>query len=296
MKVFVPANNKGGVGKTRIAAIFAEYVSKILQKKTLVIDFDPQCNLSQLYLRMEVDSSSPEGYIPPLHVDYDQDISEEDTWNGRSSIADIFYDEIKTQGIIPYPTFIPNLDICPAHASRLLAAEAVRRSEVVAKVHDRLTDFLDQTEVKTSYEIAIIDTAPSKGPLTISAIKAATHIVIPSIMEDKPIAGIYGMMQLWKQETFRRSSNRPLKLIGILANLYDSRTTLHQDFFESLSKDLAISKYLIPHKLSRRIKFAETDTADSEPKSIFDLPYSHTARQEALLVCEFIARRIFTDD
>src|ERR1700680_609959 len=102
MKIFVPANNKGGVGKTRIAATFSEYTSKILNKKTLAIDFDPQCNLSQLYLNMEIDPASPEGYVPPLHPDFDP--SEDLGWNGKSSIADIFYDEMQKQGIIPYPT------------------------------------------------------------------------------------------------------------------------------------------------------------------------------------------------
>jgi chromosome partitioning protein len=293
MIVFVPANNKGGVGKTRIAAIFAEYASKIRNKKTLVIDFDPQCNLSQLYLNMEIDPVSPEGYIPPLHPDYDPDSG--DSWSGRSSIADIFYDEVHQQGIIPYPTYIENLDIAPAHASRLLAAEAVRKSEVVEKVHNRLADFLSFPEVRAEYDLVVIDTAPSKGPLTVSAIKSATHMIIPSIMEDKPIAGIYGMIQLWKQETFRRESNNPLHLIGILANMFDKRTTLHQEYFDSLKNDSVISKYLMPDILSRRIRFAEVDAIQAQPRSVFDVSNSDQARQEALGVCESIAKRIFHD-
>ena len=55
--------------------------------------------------------------------------------------------------------------------------------------------------MRAAYDAVVIDTAPSKGPLTISVIKAATHIVIPSVMEEQPVQGIYGMLQLWMQES-----------------------------------------------------------------------------------------------
>ena len=80
--------------------------------------------------------------------------------------------------------------------------------------------FLSCKEVQKEYEVVIIDTAPSKGPLTISAIKAATHIIIPSVMEAQPIQGIYGMMQLWMQESLAREEGRAIELVGILPNLF----------------------------------------------------------------------------
>ncbi len=58
----------------------------------------------------------------------------------------------------------------------------------------------------------------SKGPLTIAAIKAASHVVIPAQMEQFSIEGIYGMLQLWKQESYSRPTERPINLIGILPN------------------------------------------------------------------------------
>ena len=180
MIVFTPANNKGGVGKTGVSAMFAEYCSLILKKKTLAIDLDGQCNFSSRYLPMEVDPSSPEGHIPPIHPDYDPTDPEDEDWDGRSSISDIFYGK----PVIPYPTYISDLDVAPANGSRLLSAEHVRKNEVAHKVHDRLNEFLSLPEVKSTYDVVVIDTAPSKGPLTISAVRAATHIVIPSIMEE----------------------------------------------------------------------------------------------------------------
>ena len=66
-------------------------------------------------------------------------VGEDDDWDGRSSIAEIFYG----QGVVPYPTYVENLDIAPGHAERLLSAESVRRSEVVDKVHKQLANFLN---------------------------------------------------------------------------------------------------------------------------------------------------------
>ena len=224
MKIIVPTNNKGGVGKTKVSMILAEYFSYVCKKKTLVIDFDPQCNLSRRLIKMELDPSSPQGYYPPLHPDYNPEDSEEDpSWDGRSSIANIFFG----RPVIPYPTFIKNLDVAPANADQLLLAEAVRRTEVAEKVHKQMHKFLSGQDVQEAYEVVIIDTAPSKGPLTISAIKAASHIIIPSIMEAQPIQGIYGMMQLWMQEALAREQGRAIKLVGILPNMFRQNNLLN---------------------------------------------------------------------
>ncbi len=291
MKIIAFLNNKGGVGKTTCSRTMAEYLSKVKNKPTLAIDFDPQCNFSHQYLKMEIDPGAPEGLMPPIHPDYDPDDDEDNEWDGRSSIAEIFYG----QGVVPYPTYIEHLDLAPGHAEKLLAAEAVRRTDVVEKVHKQLTNFLSSPDVKSTYDTVVIDTAPSKGPLTVSVIKAATHIIIPSVMEEQPVQGIYGMLQLWMQESLAREKNRPLKLIGILPNMF-KQTRLHKDILTSLQDNTAIGKYIMPVKLSQRIVFAEIDSEDATPRSIFDLQNNHVARAEAAEVCEFIAERIYTNE
>jgi chromosome partitioning protein len=288
MIVIVPTNNKGGVGKTKVSILLAEYMSKILKKRVLAIDFDPQCNFSQRFLRMEIDPATPEGMMPPLHPDYDPEDCENEDWDGRSSITGIFYDE----GVFAYPTYIENLDIIPGHADKLLKVEAVRRNEVKEKVHGRLNVFLNLPDVISAYDVVIVDTAPSKGPLTISAIKAATHIVIPCVMEEQPIQGVYGMLQLWLQESCQRESSNPLKLIGILPNMVRP-INLHKDMLESLKINNNISKYVMPVQLGQRAIFAEVDSECATPRSVFDLPDTNTAKQEALQVCEFIAKEVY---
>ena len=292
MKVIAFVNNKGGVGKTTCSRTMAEYLSKVKKIPTLAIDFDPQCNFSHQYLDMEIDPASPGGHMPPLHPDYNPHDVEDADWDGRSSIAEIFYG----QGVVPYPTYIPNLDLAPGHAEKLHAAEAVRRSEVVDKVHRRLADFLSSDDVRETYEAVIVDTAPSKGPLTVSVIKAATHIIIPSVMEEQPVQGIYGMLQLWMQESLIREKNRPLQLVGILPTMFKKQTRLHRDLLNSLQDDDAIGKYVMPVKICERIVFAEMDSENANPHSIFDFVGSHVAKDEAIEVCQYISERIFTHD
>ena len=194
-KVIVNATHKGGEGKTTNSIVLAEYIALISNLRVLSIDLDPQANFSGRYIKMNYDPSYEGGKIPPLHPDYEPDVDLD--WDGRSGIANIFYGE----EVIPYPTVIPNLDLAPAHSIKLQEAEAVTKNDVKEKVHLQLKRFIEQPEVQASYDVIIIDTPPSKGPLTISAIKAATHLVIPAQMEQFSIEGIYGMLQLWKQET-----------------------------------------------------------------------------------------------
>lgn len=288
MEIIAFVNNKGGVGKTTCSKLMAEYLSKIRKKRTLCIDFDPQCNFSHQYLQMEIDPAAPEGLMPPIHPDYSDSDPDDADWDGRSSIAEIFYG----QGVVPYPTYVQEMDIAPGHAEKLLTAESVRRSEVVEKVHKQLASFLNSPDVKAAYDAVVIDTAPSKGPLTISVIKAASHIVIPSVMEEQPVQGIYGMLQLWMQESLTRDKSRPLNLVGILPNMF-KQTRLHKDIMKSLQDSPSIGKYVLPVKFSQRIVFAEVDAADSAPKSIFDYPSSHVAKNEAEEVCHTITERIF---
>lgn len=291
MKIIAFVNNKGGVGKTTCSKLMAEYLSRTLKIRTLGIDFDPQCNFSHQYLQMEIDPAAPEGLMPPIHPDYDPLLPEDRDWDGRSSISEIFYG----QGVVPYPTYIEHLDIAPGHAEKLLAAESVRRSEVVEKVHKQLAKFLNSPDVQSSYDAVVIDTAPSKGPLTISVIKAATHIVIPSVMEEQPVQGIYGMLQLWMQESLSREKNRPLQLIGILPNMF-KQTRLHKDILKSLEDNSAIGKYILPVKFCQRIVFAEVDADNANPRSIFDFPDQHVAKVEAMEVFNHIAERIFENE
>lgn len=287
-KVIVNATHKGGEGKTTNSIVLAEYLALIKNKKVLSMDLDPQANFSGRYLQMTYDPAYQGGKIPPLHPDYEPDVDID--WDGRSGIANIFYGE----GVIPYPTHINNLEIAPAHSIRLQEAEAVTKHEVKEKVHLQIKKFVEDPEVQKAYDVIIIDTPPSKGPLTISAIKAATHLVIPAQMEQFSIEGIYGMLQLWKQETYARSKDNPIELIGILPNQVRN-INIHKHFLNDLRNKEFTSKYVIPHEIKKRSVYTEILAENANPKSIFELSESSIERIEYENVCQYITNKVFNN-
>ena len=288
-KVIANATNKGGEGKTTMSIMLAEYAAIVMKKKVLTIDLDPQANFSKYYLNLEYDPVYKGGKVPPIHPAFDPD--KDIGWDGRSTIANIFYGE----EVIPYPTDFTNIEVLPAHSNKLQEAEAVTKNEVLEKVHMRLKEFVDVPEVQQEYDLIVIDTPPSKGPLTIAGIKACTDMVIPSQMEEDSIDGIYGMLQLWKQETYSRPPEYPIKLAGILANRVRD-VSLHKSFFDQLKSLESTKNFVLNDIIKERVIYGELRVKEDRPKSVFELPASHVARKECETVCKQIMKRIFNDE
>lgn len=290
MKILAVVQNKGGVGKSTVCRLLAEWFSR-KGLRILVLDLDPQCNLSRRFLEMDLDPTDPQGIMPPIFPDYDPNDPEEDlTWDGRSSSAAIYTGSL----VVPYPTNLPGLDILPGHASLLDEVERVRKEDVQERVHNCLRTWLGMQQVIDNYDLVLIDTMPSKGPLTVSAMRAATHIIIPTEMEQQSVEGLVGMLQLWKRENFARSSGDEVKLIGILPNKVRKGVSLHEGFYASLMEDPAIRPYMLPLQLRLRVGFAEQDVPTAQPRSVFDRPASDEVRREAEVVCQYIDLRMFS--
>jgi chromosome partitioning protein len=277
------ANQKGGVGKTTWSKIFSEYSSIRLKKKTLGIDIDSQTSYTARYFGINKNPVT-DFKEPPLHPFYDPNNA--NGWDGKSSIADIFFGKIPK----PYPTSIEHLHIIPSDEGGLFKAENVKRQEMAEKIYNQLFNFISLIDVQDSYDLFVIDTPPAKGPLTISAFKAMTHLVIPLEIELQAIEGLTGLLQLWKQEAMSRPSDFPLTLIGILPNKLHSRRSSDKDLLEQLRSDPVFGNYIMPVQMVDR---SEIPLCDLEQKTIFDYPDSNLAKQEALAVCEYISKRIF---
>lgn len=286
MQVIAVVQNKGGVGKTTLTRVLAEYFAR-KGTRTLVVDLDAQCNLSRRFLDMEYDPADPDGVLPPLHPDF-EGVGDRGEWSGRSSSADIYF----SGEVYPYPTQWDPLLALPGHGPRLREIELVRSEDVRDQVHDRLQEFLALKDVQEAFDMVLIDTAPAKGPLTISAVRAASHLIIPTTLEPQPIEGLYGMLQLWRREHNSRDVNRPLHIAAIQPNLFRKGVALHEGLLDSLRSDQALASMLSPVVLHQRIAFAEADHPEARPKSVFDLNPKDLANKEVLRFCEHIEQRL----
>lgn len=102
------------------------------------------------------------------------------------------------------------------------------------------------------------------------------------------------MLQLWKQQTYARSHEEPIELIGVLPNKYRG-VNLHRDFLDGLRSSSGIADYVMPYILKERAIYAEVDVESASPRTIFELPKNHVARSEAELVCEYIFNKVFVN-
>lgn len=216
-KILVIANNKGGVGKSLISQLVSTYIAFKKGKKVLVVDFDPQGNMSYRFLK-DTRMRDMSSYKPPMHPDYDPSNPEDDNWNGKSSALDMWTEN----AVIPYPTDLENLDILPSDASLIKDIEAFEYSNSLEEIVKRPYDFFNMNDfIDCGYDLVLIDTPPAKGPLTQGAIRAATHVLIPLELSNKSLQGLAGMVDLVNRQNVYRPSNNQAKIIGLLRNKVD---------------------------------------------------------------------------
>ena len=140
------ANQKGGVGKTTTAINLAAALA-LRGHKTLLIDLDPQANSSMSFLDLQQVSRS---------------------------VYDVVEDESCALRDVILPSSQEHLDVAPARIN-LAKLESKLVGEIDA--HFRLKDGIDS--VREDYVHTVIDCPPALGLLTVNALVAATHLLIP---------------------------------------------------------------------------------------------------------------------
>lgn len=285
MYVIVPTNNKGGTGKTTIATMLCHYFAK-QGKRVLGIDLDPQCNFSRRFINnMVIGDGMP--VHPPPHPEFDPNDPEwDDCPDGIDHSANLFY---RGSAVI-YPTNYENVDMYPGHEQLLIDVERTTIQKAVTDVHYQMMRVLQDPFFEKEYDVVIIDTGPSKGPLTSSAIHAATHILIPAKMEEMSIEGLNGMLSFWERINQARDEHNQIKLIGIIANMFKEQSGLHQDYFKVIADDPFLGEYLIEEKIHDWQDYAEAAMPGN--RSVLDMAPSSKARKEAERVCKSIVERL----
>lgn len=292
MKVITIAGNKGGIGKSTIALTLAQYLATNKNMKGVFIDLDPQGNSSSSLIPTTRDPAHPTGYMPKPHIEWDPNNPPEDDpdWDGISSIADIFMG----RPIYPYPTWLDNLECFPSFASLLEDAQRVLKVDVKEKVINRLKEFTTMLAEHSHYEFIIIDTNPQFGPLTMAGLRAATHGLLPTELEQYGINGTIGMIEAIMQEQLRRNKDDTVKIAGILPNQV-RKTAVHNKFLRDLQSIEMAEELLLP-PIALRTIYTELVVEDARPNCVFNLAPSNPARIESEIWCSEIYERVFNNN
>lgn len=289
MKVITTAGNKGGIGKSTVALTLAQYLAINKNMKGAFIDLDPQGNSSSSLIPTTRDPAHPTGYMPKSHPEWDPANPPEDDlhWDGISSIADIFIG----RPIYPYPTWVPNLQCFPSFASLLEDAQRVLKVDVREKVITRLKEFTELLTTHSDYEFIVIDTNPQFGPLTMAGLRAATHGLLPTELEQYGINGTIGMIEAISQEQLRRPKDDSIKIAGILPNQV-RKTAVHHKFLNDLRSIAQSEQWLLP-PIALRTIYTELVVEDAKPNCVFNLAPSNPARIESERWCSYVYDRVF---
>lgn len=295
MKTLLVGNYKGGCGKTAVSKFLAEGFALEHGLRTLLIDLDPQCNLSGRFTRMVVSSEGTRDYVPDIHPDYDPNDPDDADWDGYSDSSDIWFEgataaypatyrDPKTDEIRRYD----NLNIIPAHGRKLASVEEVRRPDIQDQVINQLALFLRSPDIQSEADICVIDTRPSKGPLVEAGMYAASHLLIPTQLEDPSVEGLHGTMSLRTQTNDARARNDQLQLVGILPNMVQS-LALHQTYLADLCEKPETGPHMMKSSLPQWVMYKEAMLA-GQPSLFLTHPKSRAVGRLREVVDEVLAR------
>jgi len=242
-------NQKGGVGKTTTAINLAASVAAA-EKRTLLIDFDPQSNTTS-GLGVQKNSSDTNSYTL---------VSSE-------------------EAVKPLKTAVPFLDLI-AGTSDLVGAEVelVTVEEREYRLKEGLARFEDR------YDFIFIDSPPSLGLLTLNVLTASNHLIVPVQCEYYALEGLTDLMRT--VDLVQGSLNPNLQIAGVLLTMYDARNNLAHEVENEIRNHLGekVFRTVIP----RNVRLSEAPS-HGKPVLLYDVK-SKGSQSYLELAQEFLGR------
>jgi len=250
MKIAI-TNQKGGVGKTTTAINLA---AGLAQKglRTLLIDLDPQANSTMSNVELEAINGN--------------------MYDVLSAITPL--KEVIIQGAYD------NLWIAP---SRIAMAKLDVRLVGELDAPYRLKDAINT--VRRKFDAVIIDTPPTLGLLTVNALVAATHVLIPIQASYFALEGTDDLLETI--DKIKARPNTQLRMLGILITMFDRRTILAKQVRQEILE--VFGDHVFDTFITKSVRLEESPAHRS---SIFDHAPSSSGAYEYYRLCEEVLQRV----
>lgn len=222
MKIITFANHKGGVGKTTTVANIGYALAHHHKKKILIVDMDPQTNLTTHF---------------GIYERPDKTIYE--VLKGVASIHETILKISPSFHLVPSSLDVTNSEseLQSVTGREFLLHEAIRN------VHE--------------YDAILIDTPPSLGVLTVNAFTASTDICIVVQTEFFALQGLAKLYEIIS--LVQKRTNPKLVISGVIATMFDKRKGMHCEALQALESQFV--NELFPIQVSEAIALAEAASA-----------------------------------